>query len=219
MTGFAPPTKTVNDVFRQVKRKFGDESGVQLEETDLLMWVNDATRVIATENKVIRVRATTPIVSGQSEYQLSSLDQPVYQIDSLLIDGARIPNMATAQAEDFISENDAGGTEQGFPQFWYEWAGVITFWPKPNAAGTLTVRYVAYPAAVTLTTDILPVPDSYFQDVVNYVLKSAYEMDENEGMMRVKAEEFQTSLDKRGEEQRVAQHMTYEVITVYDPFD
>lgn len=216
MTGFAPPTKTVNDVFRQVKRKFGDESGVQLEETDLLMWVNDATRVIATENKVIRVRATTPIVAGQSEYLLSELAQPVYQIDSLLIDGARVPNMATAQAEDFITENDPESTEQGFPRFWYEWAGVITFWPKPNVAGTLMVRYVAYPAAVTLTTDILPVPDSYFQDVVNYVLKSAYEMDENEGMMRVKAEEFQTSLDKRGEEQRVAQHMTYEVITVYD---
>lgn len=216
MTGFAPPTKTVNDVFRQVKRKFGDESGVQLEDTDLLMWVNDATRVIATENKVIRVRATTPIVAGQSEYLLSALAQPVYQIDSLLIDGARVPNMATAQAEDFITENDPESTEQGFPRFWYEWAGVITFWPKPNVAGTLTVRYVAYPAAVTLTTDTLPVPDSYFQDVVNYVLKSAYEMDENEGMMRVKAEEFQTSLDKRGEEQRVAQHMTYEVITVYD---
>lgn len=218
MTGFAPPTKTVNDVFRQVKRKFGDESGVQLEDTDLIMWVNDATRTIATENKVLRARATTPINAGQSEYTLTALSQPVYQIDSLLIDGARVPNMATAQAEDFITENDPESTEEGFPSFWYEWAGVVTFWPKPNVAGTLTVRYIAYPAAVALTTDLLPVPDSYFQDVVNYVLKSAYEMDENEGMMRAKAEEFQTSLDKRGEEQRVAQHMTYETITIYDPF-
>lgn len=215
MSTFGVPTRTVQDVFTQVKRKFGDESGVQLEDADLIMWINDAARAIVTENKILKVKATTPLVSGQAEYTFSSLTQPIYAIDSLLVDGVRVANMSVAQAEETISLSDPLGTEVGIPQVWYEYAGTVTFWPTPSADGTITLRYTARPAAVTLVTDTLPTPDDYFQDVVNYVLKQAYEMDENEPMMQAKGNEFEASLIKRGEAERTGQNMTYEVITVY----
>lgn len=216
MSVFGTPTKTVQDVLRQVQRKFGDESGVQLEDPDVLMWVNDAARAIVTENRILKVTATTPLVSGQRDYTFSSLTKPIFAIDSLLIDGQRIGYLSVAQAEESISQVDPANAEQGFPQFWYEYGGTVTFWPTPNTAGTITLRYTARPTPVTLLTDILPVPDDYFEDVCNYVLKQAYEMDENAGMAQMKGEEFATSLTKRGEEARASQYMTYETITVYD---
>lgn len=213
---FSPPTKTVQDVIRQVQRKFGDESGVQLENADIIMWINDACRAIVSENRILKVTATTPLVAGQADYNLTGLANPIYAIDSLLIDGQRVGNMNVAQAEESITQYDPQSLEQGFPQFWYEYGGVVTFWPVPNFAGTITIRYTAWPAAISLVTDVLPVPDDCFEDVCNYVLKQAYEMDENAQMAQMKAEEFSTSLLKRGEEVRTAQNMTYETITVYD---
>jgi hypothetical protein len=215
MSVFGPPTKTVNDVFRQVKRKFGDESGVQLEDNDLIMWINDAARAIITENRILKVTATTPLIAGQTDYTFASLTRPIYAIDSLLVGGARIKNMPMPQAEEFLTQNDPRGVEVGFPQFWYEYGGTVVFWPKPLEDDTITLRYTAKPEAVTTSADLLPLPDDYFEDVVNYVLKQAYEMDENEGMARMKSDEFATSLLKREEAERTSQFMTYETITVY----
>lgn len=215
MSTFGPPTKTVQDVFAQVKRKFGDESGVQLDNADLIMWINDASQVIVTENKILKVRATTPLVVGQADYTFTALAQPIHAIDSLLVNGVRVGYMSVAQAEETISLSDPLGQEEGFPQVWFEYAGVVTFWPRPNVEGTITLRYTARPLPVALPADLLVTPDSYFPDVVNYVLKQAYEMDENEAMMQRKGSEFEQSLLKRGEDERAGQQMTYETITVY----
>jgi hypothetical protein len=215
MSTFGAPTRTVQDVFTQVKRKFGDESGVQLEDSDLVMWINDAAQVIVTENKILKTRATTPLVNGQADYTFTTLTDPIHSIDSLLVNGARVPNMSVAQAEETISTSDPLGEETGFPAFWYEYAGTVTFWPTPNVDGTITLRYTARPGQVALPADTLATPDDYFMDVVNYVLKQAYEMDENESMMQTKGNEFEASLIKRGEAERTGQNMTYETITVF----
>ena len=65
---------------------------------------------------------------------------------------------------------------------------------------------------------LLELPDEYFEDVVNYVLKQAYEMDEDWEASQVKSQQLSESLLKRGEEERTAQNMTYETITVVDDY-
>lgn len=216
MSSFGVPTRTVTNVMTAVKRIFGDESGVQLEDNDIILWVNQAQQAIVTKNGILKAKATTPIVAGTAVYSLAGVTPRIYQIDSVLIDGRRVPNMSVAQAEDMISENDPAGAESGDPSVWYEWAGELTFWPKPAANGTLLVRYTAAPASVTAATDLLGVPDDYFNEVVNFVLKQAYEMDENQAMMQLKGQEFDASLAERSEESRSVQTMTYDSITVLD---
>jgi len=214
---YGPPTKTVGDVYNYVKRVFGDEAGVQLSNADIVRWINEAQHDINIVNKALQATATTPLVAGQTDYTLSGITPAIYEINSLLIDGRRIGNIPIAQAEESISLADPEGSENGAPQFWYEWANTIKFWPKPTAGGTIEIRYIAEPAEVTTnSSDLLSLRDEFFTDIVNYVLKNAYEMDENPEMMQMKAQEFQQSIAERGEKETNAQHMTYPTMTVYE---
>ena len=214
---YGPPTKTVGDVYNYVKRVFGDEAGVQLANADIVRWINEAQRMLAIDNAAIQATATTPLVANQTVYSLSGITPRINDISSLLIDGRRIGNIPVSQAEESISLADPEGSETGAPQFWYEWAGDIIFWPKPNAGGTITIRYTAEPDDVTTSSsDVLSLDDEYFMDIVNYVLKQAYEMDENPEMMQLKAQEFSQSVAERGEKGTNAQHMTYPTMTVYE---
>ena len=81
----------------------------------------------------------------------------------------------------------------------------------------MTLRYVAQPANVTVTTtDVLSLPDETFNDIVNFVLMKAYEMDENPQMMAVKQAEYSASVAERGETERLAATMTYETNITFE---
>jgi len=215
--GYAPPTKTAADVFRDVKRKFGDESGVQLEEADLYAWLNEAQIRINDENRVVKAKSSISSVAGQRAYSLASL--PIQKLDSLHYAGVRVPNMSFAQAEETIIKTDPSGTlVQAVPALWYEYAGEVTFWPTPGSVETITAYYTKLPTKILAEATLLELPDEYFEDVVNYVLKQAYEMDEDWEASQVKSQQLSESLLKRGEEERTAQNMTYETITVVDDY-
>jgi len=215
---YIAPTKTVQDVIDNVTRVFGDEAGVQLSNNDIIRWINEAQREINRQNAVLQQTATTTLNAGQADYSLASISPPIYEINSLLINGRRIGNISVSQAEESISLADPESEETGAPQFWYEWANTITFWPVPSTAGTIKIRYTAIPTDIAADNDTLTIPDEYFMDIINYVLKMAYEMDENPEMMQAKSVEFNQSLAERGEQFRNAEHMTYPKITVYELF-
>jgi len=214
---YSPPTKTVGDVYTQVKRVFGDESGVQLTNDDIARWVNEAQVDIADQNQVLQATATMTLVPGQATYSLSSVTPTIDSVASILLNGRRIGYIPISQAEESISLADPEGLEVGAPQFWYEWAGEITFWPKPGQAYNMFIRYTAEPTNVaTSVGDLLSVPDECFTDVCNYVLMRAYEMDENAEMMAVKQAEYSSSVAERGESERQAATMTYETAITFE---
>jgi len=212
------PTKTAQDVHDYVTRVFGDESGVQLTNADIIRWINDGQLSIADTNHVLPATATMAITAGTATYSLTSITPKIDEIASILLNGRRVGNIPIAQAEESISLADPEGVEVGAPQFWYTWAGDITFWPKPGQNYTMTIRYIALPDEVTQLTDTLSLPDDCFTDIVNYVLVKAYEMDENTELMAAKAQELAQSLAERGEKERSAQTMTYEKGITYELF-
>lgn len=216
---YGPPTKTVGDVMRAVKRQFGDESGVQLEDADIANWINDAQQTINSKNKVLKAKSSVASVAEQAAYTFPTTE--IHQVESVHFNGARIPNMTFAQAEDQIFAVDPQGTETALmPQLWYEWAGTLTFWPKPSEVGTIDIYYTTKPTVVTTNAlELLSLPDKYFPDVVRYVLQQAYEMDEDWQASQAKGEQFSTSLAEMGEEERTAQHMTFETITIVDDYN
>ncbi len=214
---YSAPTKTVGDVYDQVKRVFGDESGVQLTNEDIARWVNEAQVDISKQNQVLQTTATINMIGGTATYSLSAVTPRIDSVASILLDGRRVGDIPVSQAEESISLADPEGLETGAPQFWYSWGGDITFWPIPNKNYTMLIRYTAEPTAVTTTaTDLLSVPDECFTDVCNYVLMRSYEMDENAEMMAVKQAEYSASVAERGESEREAATMTYGTATVYE---
>lgn len=209
-------SRTVQNVMTVVKRQFGDESGVQLEDSDIINWVNDAQDTIVNRNRVLKAKSTTAITAGQSTVTFPGLR--IIQIESVHYNGRILPNMSFVEAEQKISTSDPQSSESGTPLFWYEWAGTMTLWPTPNADGSLDLYYSAFPTRVTGATDSLSLPDKYFEDICRYVMQQVYEMDQDWQGSQAKQQQFDASVNDLGEEERTSQHATYDSIVVMDPY-
>lgn len=215
---YSPPTRTVGEVITAIQRQFGDESGVQLENKDIVRWINDAQDVIVAKTKALKAKSTVAATPNQASYTFPS--ENIYQIESLHYNGYRISNMTFPEAEEYIFAADPEKTATGIPALWYEWAGTFTFWPSPDAANNIDLYYTKRPTKIDpdsySTSTVLSVPDKYYQDVIRYVLQQAYEMDEDLGSAQAKGQQFEQSINEFSEEDRTAQNMTYTTITVYD---
>lgn len=212
---YGPPTRKVVEVMNAVKRQFGDESGVQLEDTDLVRWITDAQDAINSDNKVLKTTGSISSVNGQATYTFPST--PILQVESLHYNGVRIPNLSFSQAEESLIGADT--TASGDPEFWYEWGGSFTFWPIPNAVKSITLYYTASPTPVPANWDgntLLSLPDDYFNDIVRFVLAQAYEMDEDWQASGAKVQQFKEGIAAKSEDARRAQDMTFGVITLVD---
>lgn len=212
---YAPPTRTVSDIATVVKRTFGDESGVQLLDADIIRWVNEAQIEINSKNKVLKKRASIPAIEEQSTYILPS-SYRIRQIESVHFNGSPLKPYTFAQAEQEILAIDPQLDQVDTPNSWYEWAGEITLWPKPNTTDSITVYFTEEPEQLTSTTDLLSLPDKYFNAIRDYVLAQAYEMDESMDVALRKQEQFGNNVLEMSEEERTSQNMTFQSITLVD---
>lgn len=211
--GYENSTKTVQQVMQSVKRTFGDEAGVQLEDEDIIRWINDAQEAIGSLNQVIKAKATVKSIAGEASYRFP--DERIEKIDSLHYDGQRIMNVPFAQAEtSLISQHSS--EKDGKPTLWYEWGGRFTLFPTPKDEGVIDLYFTMKPARVESPSDLLSLPDRYYSYVLSTVLQYAYEMDENYEASKMKYEQAQAGLASMYEDERQAQHMSYETITRID---
>jgi hypothetical protein len=209
---YSSPTRTAGEAMQAVKRAFGDESGVQLEDTDLIGWINDAQDEIVKRNRVLKATSTTNSVAGQAAYTFPSMD--ILQIESIHYDGRLLRNLSFVEAERFLI--DPTNTDSGEPWLWYEWEGTFTMFPTPPTVKEIKVYYTKVPTPVVDLSSVLSVPDKYYQYVLQYVLQQAYEMDEDLQASQMKGQQFTEGLAVLNEEERTAQNMTYSVINVVD---
>lgn len=206
-----PSTKTFGGLLQDIKRIFGDESGVQLDNADVQRWANAAQQEIVNSNKAIKARSVTQAVVGTATYLFP--DIKIQQIESLHFDNAPVESLPFAEAEKVILSNDPGQDQTGTPVFWYEWDGEFTFWPKPDAVKNITIYYTAYPELLTGNTDqLLGVPDKFYNAIVDYCMSKAYEMDEDMQASQMSEQRFRAALESQMEDERQGQHMTYPVV-------
>lgn len=212
---WAPPTKTVQNVASYVKRQFGDESGVQIQDSDILNWINQAQDEINNANRVLVTYFEAPTVAGQVEYDFPN--DNILEIDSLALDGVLLPNVPFHTAQERLSRVDPNSPYGGAPLFWYAWGGKITIWPVPQSDDSVIRLYcVRRPTALTTLDQVLDLPDKYFNAVCQAVMTQAYEMDENFPAAQQKSSQFHEETMRLVDEERRAQNMTYPVIQTDD---
>lgn len=209
-------THTVKDVTDLVKRQFGDESGVQLTDLDLIRWINAGQMEIASKNSILTGKAITDLIADQKDYAFTL--EKIIKIDALHVDDKPVQYMQFPDVEQYISENDVHRDKTGQPEVWYSYAGQITFWPKPDKdiAGGIVIYYVKEPDRVEDLTDTLTIPDRYFNLLCQYVLSQAFEMDEDWQAAAAKSEQFNGNLLNLSEAEANMSSQTYPTITTYD---
>lgn len=206
-------TRNIGEVASLVKRQFGDEAGVQIDDFDLMNWVNEAQSVIVNKNKPLKSKLTVNTVPGTATYSYPSTAN---QVESVHVGGKRIRNMTFPEAEEYVFSADPEKTATGTPILWYEWGGQITFWPVPSDVQAIDFYVNLKAPHVGSNVDPLTLPDQYFSDIVSYALYKAYELDEDFQNANIKLQQFEASLNEKLNDERTAQTMTYDTITTYD---
>lgn len=172
-------TYRVSDVQTHVKRQFGDESGVQINNSDILRWINMGQVEIATITRSMQAVATTSFTDGVFKYPLPSA--AALEILAVTLDGAPIQGVEFSDAQANLVGNDPTRTQTGLPQYWYRWVNDLYFWPTPDATttGVLEVYYLSVPEELNSESDLLGVPDKFYEALIQYVMSKAYELDED----------------------------------------
>lgn len=203
-------TYTGQQVADNVKRQFGDPDGRQINDFDILGWINQAQQDIVSQNPLLKETVQTNVFKGQDLYTYPSQD--VQYIEALHYDGVPLEPYSFQEAQNYIlSHLPESGAPEGIPTIWYERAGDVYIFPKPNKNITngLRLYYVRQPENLSSLANVLSVPDRYFQRVVDLVLARAYQLDENWEAASYKQQEFANAMNMMENQENVVQMNTY----------
>lgn len=177
----------VQDVADRVRRQFGDESSVQVTDTDIIRWVNDAQReIIAQTEDLLQTSVTTNTVANQQDYDvppdmfvLRSLHYKPVSVSSFI----RLKSLSMEQFDEYIDGWEGSLYAASDPIVYHIYAGKIRLFPIPATAQTnvLKIYYSRKPVDVAALVDTVDLPDTYFNAVVSYCLAKSFEMDEDWG--------------------------------------
>ena len=214
-------TYTTFDVYERVCSLFGDTSGAQITDQMTLRWINDGQQEIVNNNPILKKTKYSNIVADQSEYTFPT--DAVQYIEAVYVDGRPIRAMTPLAFREFILDDDpTRAAEAKYPEVWYERNGILTFYPTPDTAFTngLKLEYVEQPTKKVLisTSEVLSVPDRYLNELVNYVMTQALELDENYTGAELKRSQFREGLDRQSLHENIVQIAAYPQVLA-DPDD
>jgi hypothetical protein len=175
----------VQEILDSVKRSFGDESGVQVTDTDIIRWINQGMRMFVMQNENLLVtEGFANAVANQQTYGLPA--------DLLVLRGLRYrENGGTQyfklQGYDLAKFNEQidgwdGSTEgPGVPLLYTVIGSNFSVWPLPTEASAsgFKITYHRTPVEVATTVDEPELPILYHELLINYCLQQAYELDED----------------------------------------
>lgn len=177
----------------RVKRQFGDESGVQIVDADIINWINDAQLYIVSQNEdLFQTTATVNIVVSQQDYPFPSDMLTLFSVSLKPAGFTSYVQLKQLQIQEFnelINGWDGTFYGTGMPYVYTVFAGNIKLFPPPDTAATAGIKfsYNKSPTTISALTGNLEVPAQYQNAVLNYCLQQAYEMDENFQASQVKA--------------------------------
>lgn len=190
-------TRTVQDLAIEVKRLFGDESGVQIVDADIIRWINFGQVEICSKTRVLKGVSIGTLTVGVNVVPTPT---DYLEMEAVWIDGVMIRAISW---EDFRSIG-TNKNEVGNPLSWFLYANMINLWPVPNLANEIKIFYAKKPDDVNSLGDSLSLPDRYFDRLKEYVMSKAYELDEDWTAHQVQREQMESNLrEMAGADQNV----------------
>lgn len=210
----------VSDIYSRVKRQFGDESGVQVTDADILRWINSGQREIVMQNEgLLEKTALTNTVENQQEYDLP-VDLLVLKFISLKYTGQnsffKLKGYSATKFNEYVDGWSGTDFGTGTPVAYTLFSGKIILFPIPDTtiSNAIKIYYNRKPVDVTGSLDTPDLPEIYHESLVKYCLQQAYEMDEDWDASQLKGSAVDADISLlRGREEWKEQER-YPVITV-----
>lgn len=174
----------VGDIKTRVKRQFGDESNVQINDNDIVRWINDAQRfVVMQSDNLLQKSATADLIASQQDYTLP-MDLLILRSISQRIDISQpyfpMTGLSLQEFDQRIGGWDGGSVNKGTAGYYCVYGSLIKLWPIPQASlsAGIKIYYSRIPTDVVVDSDTIDLPLMYHNAVVNYCLQQAYELDD-----------------------------------------
>lgn len=201
-----------SQIKNRVKRQFGDSSGAQITDNDIVDWINESQREIYTKNNLGMTKGTVATIIGTGEYAFPTNTMRLF---SVKYDGTALKEI-TIQDIDTLFPNYDAVLERGTPSHYWTYADKIDLYPIPDSVKNLTILYNRFPVDIAADDSIpLDLDLKYHNRVLDYCYAQAAQLDGDPTSYTMYMQKFrgdvQSTLD---DETEMAQTKFYSSITV-----
>ncbi len=197
----------------RVKRQFGDESGAQLKDADIIDWINEAQREIYTKNNLGMKKGTVATIIGTSEY---AFPNDLMRLFNVKYDGNTLQEISQQDVDEFIANYDTLTLGNGTPTHYWTYADKITLYPVPDSVKNLTIRYNRTPSDIVADDSIpLDLDLKYHNRVLDYCHAQAAHLDNDMQKYTLFMQRFEGKVNStKDDETEMAQQAVYSSISV-----
>lgn len=212
----------VQDVITRVRRSFGDDAAVQLDNADIIRWINDGQiEVVKHNDGALQKTNVIDLVAGQAQYDLPTdlllLRSLRYKYDDMQsFSSLKYKNMQ--EFDNSIDGWDGEFYNEGSPQFFTMYEGKVILFPVPERAsvGGLKALYNQKPLEVTDLADGLALPIIYHNTLVKYCMWQASLLDEDHEPALMYKSNFDEDMSRLATRENADPVETYRTITTVD---
>lgn len=210
----------VSDILTRVKRQFGDESGVQVSDADIIRWINEAQRhIVSTNEALLEKIALKDSAVNQQSYPLPIDILILHSIsfqDIGQVSYTKLKAFSINQFNEYVDGWDGSTFAPGTPSVFTVFAGQLLVFPIPlvSVANAFKIYYTRVPTDVVNNGDTPDLPLLYHDVIVKYCMQQAYETDANFQGVWFKNNEISTDISVlRGRDAWKAE-ASYPVMTI-----
>lgn len=201
----------VSEVVTRVLRQFGDEANVQIDQNDIMRWINDIAKEIAVQNDLGQITASQNSVVG---LELYAAPADTLAIRSVYFDQRKLTFYPRTEYDAYVNAVDPKEDASGTPILYTRHVNDLILYPVPDVVKSIKIWYFQRPTEVTVTTDQLPFAVEYHTRIVEYCLQQAYQTDEDwDAAERMKGQ-FEDGMVKLARLENSSDEEFYPTITV-----
>lgn len=203
----------VSDIQTRVKAQFGDTSGAQLTDADIIRWINDAQKEIGAKKNIFQAKGTIATIIGTQTYNYPA---GLVSIKMVSFDGVILRPMNKEEVDEFLPDQEFDSTSTGTPQSFWVFAQQIYLYPRPDRVKNLTVAYTRMPVEVTTNADTPELPIQFHTRIVDYCMAQAAQKDDDLAGYTTYMQRFEGKTDQMPEQQQTQQFYPGITVSVRD---
>ena len=200
----------VDKAVTQIKRTFGDEYGVVINDSDIYDWIYSA------ELDIIRNSGYNDFSTTAAVNVFPSVVPNNVTIKRVSIAGKTLVYTSLIELDNVGNSTDA----KGGPQYWYNEDDKVYLYPvgETSDARTVSILYNKTPTLMSglPSANTFSVPDVYHDDIVTYCLAKAHNKNNNFQAQQAQMDNYQRNLGLRNHE---ANSVDLDIYKGADPMD
>lgn len=174
----------VAELIQSVKRQFGDETGAQITDDDIIRWINEGQLEISRRTEALHNGHSYTFSAGAI---ITDLPADFFKVTNVSLDTGKSLQFVSMPQLLLLYPELNGGDVRGTPKFFTvtrDWPNslgglqsVLAVAPAPSSSTVINVTYVSRPEIVTGSSTELSIAADYHNTLLTYCIAKAKQLD------------------------------------------